>query len=77
MGLSLLVYMAMVTVSDLAEAEKCVAAAHLACRERLAAFMVPQMIFVVPSIPMTSDGAPRRTECQLLAQELIKKVDQG
>ena len=69
--------MAMVTVSDLAEADKCVAAAHLACRERLAAFMVPQMIFVVPSIPMTSDGAPRRTECQLLAQALLKKVNQG
>jgi acyl-CoA synthetase (AMP-forming)/AMP-acid ligase II len=69
--------MAMVTVSDLAEADKCIAAAHFACRERLAAFMVPRMIFVVPSIPMTSDGAPRRTECQLLAQELIKKVNQG
>ena len=65
--------LAMVTVSDLAEAKKCVADAHLACRERLAASMVPQMIFVVPSIPMTSDGEPRRTECQLLAQELIKK----
>jgi acyl-CoA synthetase (AMP-forming)/AMP-acid ligase II len=69
--------MAMVTVSDLAEADTCVAAAHLACRERLAAIMVPQMIFVVTSIPMTSDGAPRRIECQLLAQELIKKVNRG
>ena len=69
--------MAMVTVADLADADKCVAAAHLACRERLAAFIVPQMIFVVPSIPMTSDGAPRRTECQLLAQTLLKKVNQG
>lgn len=69
--------MAMVTVSNPAEADKCVAAAHLACRERLATFIVPQMIFVVPSIPMTSDGAPRRTECQLLAQNLIKKLNQG
>lgn len=69
--------MAMVTVSDLEETDKCVAAAHLACRERLSAFMVPQMIFVVPSIPMTSDGAPQRTECQLLAQELIKKLNQS
>jgi acyl-CoA synthetase (AMP-forming)/AMP-acid ligase II len=69
--------MAMVTVSDLAEADKCIAAAHLACRERLAAFIVPQMIFVVPSIPMTSDGAPRRTECQRLAHELIKKVNRS
>ena len=69
--------MAMVTVSDLAEADKCVAAAHLACRERLADFMVPQMIFVVPSIPMTSDGAPRRTECQLLAQDTHKKGKSG
>ena len=69
--------MALVTVSDLAVADKCVAAAHLACRERLAAFMAPQRIFVVPSIPMTSDGAPRRTECQLLAQAMIKKVNLG
>jgi acyl-CoA synthetase (AMP-forming)/AMP-acid ligase II len=69
--------MAMVTVSDLADADKCVAAAHLACREQLADFMVPQMILVVPSIPMTSDGAPRRAECQRLAHELIKKVNRG
>jgi acyl-CoA synthetase (AMP-forming)/AMP-acid ligase II len=68
--------MAMVSVSDPAESDKCVAAAHLACRERLAAFMVPQVIFVVPAIPMTGDGAPRRTECQRLAQALIKKVNQ-
>ena len=68
--------MAMVTVENLAEADKCVAAAHFACSKRLGADVVPHVIIVVPSIPMTSDGTPRRIECQRLAQSLIDTNNQ-
>ncbi len=60
--------MAMVTVSSVAEADKCVSAAHSACRDKLGALSAPNMILVVPSIPTTGDGAPRRRECQRLVQ---------
>ncbi len=63
--------MAMVTVSDRTEADKCVSAAHSACRERFGSLVAPQFILVVPSIPMTGDGAPRRNECARLAKSLM------
>jgi acyl-CoA synthetase (AMP-forming)/AMP-acid ligase II len=68
--------MAMVTIANLAEADKCVAAAHLACSKRFGSDVAPRVIIVVPSIPMTSDGAPRRTECQRLAHSFMNANNQ-
>jgi long-chain acyl-CoA synthetase len=65
--------MAMVTLSSLGDAEKCVAAAHAACRERYGANVAPRAILVVPSIPVTADGAPRRKACMALAQAMMAK----
>jgi acyl-CoA synthetase (AMP-forming)/AMP-acid ligase II len=65
--------MAMVTVASPSEADKCVAAAHAACRQKFGAAVTPRVILVVPSIPMTGDGAPRRKECAQLALLLIAR----
>ena len=69
--------MAIVTITNLAEADNCIAAAYLACGERFGANVAPQVILVVPTIPMTGDGAPRRTECQRLAHSIISASSQG
>ncbi|MGB8313777.1 MAG: class I adenylate-forming enzyme family protein [Aestuariivirga sp.] len=63
--------MAMVTVTNSADASKCVAAAHQACSKRFGSNIAPHVILVVPAIPMTGDGAPRRAECQRLALTFI------
>jgi acyl-CoA synthetase (AMP-forming)/AMP-acid ligase II len=65
--------MAMVTVSSTAEADKSVAAAHSACLDRFGFIFAPRIILVVPSIPMTIDGAPRRVECERLAQAFMTR----
>ena len=65
--------MAMVKIANPAEAEKCVSAAHSVCRERFGRFVAPRAILVVPSIPLTGDGAPRRAECVRLAQALLAR----
>lgn len=65
--------MAMVMIASPAEADKCVSAAHSACRERFGSLIAPRLILVVPSIPMTGDGAPRRKECVRLAQALLAR----
>jgi acyl-CoA synthetase (AMP-forming)/AMP-acid ligase II len=65
--------MAMVTVSSVAEADSSVAAAHSACLDRFGFIFTPRIILVVPSIPMTADGAPRRIECERLAQAFMTR----
>jgi len=65
--------MAMVTVSSVADADQSVAAAHSACLERFGFIFAPRIILVVPSIPMTGDGAPRRIECERLAHAFMTR----
>lgn len=40
------------------------------CAQRLAGLKAPGYFFVVPEIPMTHDGVPRRSECARVAKDL-------
>jgi len=40
------------------------------CAQRLAGLKAPGYFFVVPEIPMTHDGVPRRSECARIAKDL-------
>jgi acyl-CoA synthetase (AMP-forming)/AMP-acid ligase II len=62
---------ALVTVTDTAKASACVAAAHDAVCAQIGAHAAPQLIMVVPEIPKTADGAPRRRVCREMARAYL------
>ena len=64
---------AMVTLGEPANVDQCVAAAHLACKERFGEIIAPRYIIVVEQIPITLDGLPRRAECERLAKFYLEK----
>lgn len=43
------------------------------CRQRLTGIKAPGYFFVVPDIPMTHDGVPRRAECARIARDLPRE----
>lgn len=61
---------AFVVLTDITRADEYVDAAHKACVKALGQNAAPTQIIVVQDIPMTSDGIPRRVECQRLALNL-------
>lgn len=66
--------MAFLEVKPGADIVSTVDAAIARCAQRLSGLKVPGYFFVVPDIPMTHDGVPRRTECARLAKTLPRQT---
>lgn len=54
---------AMVQLEDVSQSDQIVARAHAACAQALGPVASPREIMVVPGLPLTADGVPRRAEC--------------
>ena len=65
--------MAFVELTDFDSPDRYVNQAHAACAKAFGTVVAPQHIVVVPEIPKTEDGAPKRQSCREMAIEIIKQ----
>jgi acyl-coenzyme A synthetase/AMP-(fatty) acid ligase len=65
--------LAFVELETSQDPEPLVRAAMARCSKLLSPSRTPALIYVVPQIPVTHDGVPRRRECERLARDMPKQ----